>query len=168
MKHFLSRAVTYITAHKVLLAAAVAVVGLSFTGLYLYGQGSNNAKAKQASKCPVSYCVALNKDAATPSEISVIAGSYVQFNSADGGTHNLFLAHAAVQHEDASRYESGDFGAAEAWKVQFKQDGAYSFKDKNNEEVEINVVVYTPGKDYKIESSSLEHSDANETDNHSH
>lgn len=100
--------------------------------------------------CPVSACVALKGKVVEPQTITVTNGSYVQFNSADGQKHNIALSHSAAQHDDPSKYESGDFQADEAWKVQFKSDGAYTFRDKYNEGTEFSVVVYTPGSDYKV------------------
>lgn len=138
MKNLISR--------KHIVLTIVAVL-FSFVSVY----SITTSASTNAVKCPVEACVSLNKQVATPTVVTVTSGSYVQFNSTDGGKHNIALAHSVVQHSDESEFDSGDFGGDEAYKVQFKQDGAYTFRDKYNNKVSINVIVYTPGKEYKIQ-----------------
>lgn len=124
-----------------------------------YFIGRHSQPAKQA-KCS-GQCILLRQDGADPSALSVVAGSFVNFAAADGQRHNLSLDdHAAHDPatadssghpaHDENAYKSGDFKADEAWRVQFKQDGAYSFTDKYNPKIHVDIVVYTAGKDYKI------------------
>lgn len=131
-----------------------AVVGLVSFGLF-YGYGnmkSDTVASAQPASCPEpETCIALQGRTASPDIVTVKAGSFVQFVSADGSKHNIALEHAAVQHEDHSEYESGEFGGDEAWRVQFKKDGAYTFRDKHHPGLKVSVIVYTPGKDYKVE-----------------
>jgi plastocyanin len=140
---------------KLLVGVSVLVLTASFIGLYLYGsQGTSKAikpVSQPANECNVRACISLKEGSAEPTLVTVEAGSDVQFNSSDGKMHNLSLVHSGIQHHDESRYESGDFGANEAWKVQFKQDGSFTFHDKYNDKIQVSVVVYTPGKDYKIQ-----------------
>lgn len=124
-------------------------VAVGFSGFYAYALSKE--KSPEAVVCNTDACISLYKDYAEPNIVTIEAGSFVQFNSVGDSKHNLFLSHSGAQHDDDSEYLSGDFGAGEAWKVQFKKDGAYSFQDKYNEKIYINVVVYTKGKDYKIE-----------------
>ncbi len=130
------------------LAGIVAVV--SFLGASFAGTLSGTKTQIQQSRCDASACISLSKQSSQPGVITVTSGSYVKFNSGDGQKHNVALIHSGIQHEDENRYESGDFGADEAWKVQFKKDGTYTFEDKYNENAEISVIVYTPGKKYEI------------------
>jgi plastocyanin len=127
--------------------AFVALVALlvGFGTMYFIGQ--RHQPAGQA-KCS-GQCILLRANGADPSALSVITGSFVSFASADGQHHNLSLDDHAAQ--DYSAYQSGDFKADESWKVQFKQDGAYSFTDKDNAKIHIDIVVYTPDKNYKIQ-----------------
>ena len=95
-------------------------------------------------------CVALTEKGADPDIITVTAGSFVQFNSADGKKYSIALEHAAAQHDDDSEFHSGEFSKGEAYRVQFKKDGSYTFRDEYNPKVRVTVIVYTEGKDYKI------------------
>ena len=125
------------------------VASLFFTAAFIFaGNRGNNEVA--SSSCPVDACVNLLSGSAEPETVIVTKGQYVQFKSADGEKHNIELAHSGAQHKDPSRYESGDFQKDEAWKVQFKEDGTYTFRDKYNEAINVSVVTYTPGEDYKI------------------
>lgn len=125
----------------------VAVIG--FIGASFVGAISTNNDIRQ-SKCDAAACISLSRQSSQPEVITVTSGSYVNFNSADDQKHNIALTHSGIQHEDKNRYESGDFNADEAWKVQFKKDGVYTFEDKYNENAEITVIVYNPGKKYEI------------------
>jgi plastocyanin len=145
----MNTATKVVSQNKTLLVIGLVIATLSFGGLYAFSSGKN-ATPVSAAGCPVEACISLLPDYADPNVLTVKNGSTVQINSADGKKHNLFLAHSGAQHDDHSEYNSGEFGADEAWKVQFKKDGAYSFKDKNNPNISISVVVYTPGKDYRL------------------
>lgn len=143
------------------LGVAILAFGIVYGLLRLQGQGyrgrygTKTSKASQATSfttnCPATACIKLLGKTADPDTITVTTGSYVQFNSADGGKHNMALEHSSIQHDDSSEYESGDFKKDEAWKVQIKQDGAYTFRDKYNPGLKISIVAYTKGKDYKIQ-----------------
>ncbi len=143
----------------------------SFTAVYGLAQRSGAAlPACQGN------CVHLNRNGAAPDVVTVAAGNFVEFTAADGKRHNISLVehgHDSIQedgqkagHQDDQEdshgasengghidqgYTSGDFAADEAWRVQFKQDGSFTFVDKYNPKIHVNVVVYTPGKDYKIQ-----------------
>lgn len=96
-------------------------------------------------------CVSLEGDKANPSAITVTNGSYVQFNSADGKAHSLSLGAGGHEHSHQGTFNSGTFEADEAWRVQFNDDGTYIFHDHFNPKINVVVVVYTPGKDYKVQ-----------------
>ena len=96
-------------------------------------------------------CVSLFKDKASPDAIAVAKGSYVQFNSKDGNTHDLSLGGGGSEHEHKGNFQSGDFKGDEGWRVQFNDEGTFTFHDHYNPQVNVVVVVYTPGKQYKVE-----------------
>lgn len=146
-----SKTPNFLQKYAFVLGLVLFACALSFTALYAYGNYNNSRQGRSQVKCEVAACISLKENAADPNIVSVANGSFVQFNSSDGKKHNISLAHSGAQHDDPQRYESGDFGADEAWKVQFKKDGAYSFRDKYNDNITVSVVVSTPGKDYKIE-----------------
>lgn len=97
-------------------------------------------------------CVALREDGMQPNELAVRVGEFVQFNSADGKRHNISIGEGAgdshghephdMPHEHTEAYASGDFGADEAWRVQFKEPGTYQLHDHYNPKLNILVVVY--------------------------
>ncbi len=128
----------------ILVAAIVSVV--SFAVAFTVSQ----SKTASLNRCE-GICVALRDNKADPDTVSVKAGTYVQFNSADGKTHNLSLGKGGEEHSHTGKFSSGDFGADEAWRVQFKEEGSFLFHDHFNPKINVLVVVYTPGKDYKIE-----------------
>lgn len=124
------------------------VAALAFAGVYIYSRSTHRAPTLP---CPADACVSITKDGAKPEIITIKSGQSVQFNSADGLRHNLTLVHSAAQHSDDAHYTSGVFARDEAWRVQFKKDGTYTFGDTFNPDMFINVVVYTPGKSYTVE-----------------
>lgn len=128
----------------------LAVIVLAFVGGYSLSQSSARKNDQVSSSSCKGTCISLYSDKADPEVLTVASGSFVQFNAADGKKHNIALEHSGVQHEDEHTYESGDFGYDEAWRVQFKKDGTYTFRDKYHDKIKVSVVVYTEGKDYKI------------------
>jgi plastocyanin len=92
-------------------------------------------------------CVALMADKAEPDTLTVKAGEYVQFNSADGKAHSLSLGLGGKEHQHKGPFSSGAFQADEAWRVQFKEPGTYTFHDHLNPNINVLVVVYQEGTD---------------------
>lgn len=117
---------------------------LSFTASYFVRNNKSTANCNGT-------CVDIYEDKATPDTVAVTAGSYVQFNSKDGKTHDLSLGAGGSEHQHKGKFQSGDFGANEAWRVQFKDEGTFTFHDHLNPKVSILVVVYTKDKQYKVE-----------------
>ncbi len=133
----------------------VLVMVLSFGAVYSLTSKNNKSQIVEAqtAKDPScsDTCVDLYQGKASPNTLAVAVGSYVQFNSKDGKTHDLSLGGGGSEHEHTGKFQSGEFKADEAWRVQFKEEGTFTFHDHYNPEVNIVVVVYTPGKDYKVE-----------------
>lgn len=130
---------------------AVIAGGIGFFGVQaLTGPKSSVSPVKTS--CDVT-CVDLYSDKASPDTLTITVGSTVQFNSKDSKPHALYIGktedgHAHSAHAGDENFSSGVFEGDEAWRVQFKDQGSYIFKDEKNPKVEILVVVYTPGKDY--------------------
>lgn len=133
----------------------------------------NQPAAVQTNGCDVT-CIDITESGFSQAELAVTTGSTVEFRSADGRSHNLALGrgtdhsahkepttephhgddhHAeATSHDDHDKQahdhvagtESGEFGANEAWRVQFKQPGTYLIHDHLNPDFTILVVVYDP------------------------
>lgn len=110
----------------------------------------NSGKETDSTNC-AGICVALGPKVASPDTVTVAKGDFVQFNSADGKTHSLSLGKGGEEHSHNGKFNSGDFKGDEAWRVQFNEDGSFFFHDHYNPKVNVLVVVYTPGKDYKIQ-----------------
>ena len=139
-----------IAKHRLVLAALFLSTILGFGLVYgMSGRNSDAATAKSDS-CD-GTCIALEKEAANPSSVAVPVGDYVQFNSADGNSHSLSQGGGGEEHSHSGQFTSGTFGADEAWRVQFNDEGTFKFHDHLNPKINVIVVVYTPGKDYKIE-----------------
>lgn len=130
---------------------AVFIILLSFGAAYTVTAKNNKSQNQVATDPSCSdICVDLYQDKASPNTLAVAVGSYVQFNSKDGKAHELSLGGGGGEHEHKGDFQSGEFKADEGWRVQFKEEGTFTFHDHYNPNVNIVVVVYTPGKDYKV------------------
>lgn len=144
MKRFIAR----LTGSRLALAAVFVLIALlGFTATYAL---SKNDATAAGTVCQ-GTCVALQADKASPDTVTVTPGSFVQFNSADGEKHSLSLGDGGSEHDHKGTFSSGVFKADEAWRVQFKEEGSFVFHDHFNPDISVLVVVYTPGKDYKVE-----------------
>lgn len=134
---------------SVIFVAVTLLAGTASFGLNRLFDSKASSQAA-ANICEAEVCVELTSNGAAPHTVAIKAGQHVQFNSADGQKHNLSLGKGGEEHQHSGPYYSGEFGADEAWKVQFKQDGTYQFHDHYNPKLSILIVVYEPGKDYTI------------------
>lgn len=121
--------------------------------------------------------IALTESQKEPIDILINVGDYVQFNSKDGGEHQIIQGKPTVEHGhdtgvDAGHDEtgaaeegeshgvttapldSGVFKADEGYSLQFKNVGKYEFHDNYNHEYAITVIVYD--KDKKSEDTKIE------------
>jgi plastocyanin len=128
--------------------AIILLIGIAsvFGGFYL-SQPAGWKKPLQAHRHCSDICVELRPGGMMPDELAVKAGSFVQFNSADGKKHNLAEGDGSDSghhnnHDHTGRFASGDFAADEAWRVQFKQRGTYKLHDHYNPNLRILIVVY--------------------------
>lgn len=129
------------------------LIALIFAGLGFLGAQTMIKKPSPSVQqaCPASVCVGLGAQGAVPATVTVKVGESVQFNSADGKRHNLSLGLGGEEHQHTGQYSSGDFQADEGWQVAFKQAGTFKFHDHFNPKINILVVAYEPGKDFKIQ-----------------
>jgi plastocyanin len=133
---------------KLLLLLLITIGGMiGFFGVRAIGQSSKNLSAVDCK----GTCVYLQKNGMQPNELAIKVGEYVQFNSADGKKHNLAEGDGAQNHagnHDTDHHDhvgglvSGEFGADEAWRVQFKKTGTYRLHDHYNPHQTILIVVY--------------------------
>lgn len=127
------------------LIAIFLVVLISSAGAAYAISANSSSKKTSDQNCQADQCVQLTSSGAVPNEIYVKLGTTVQFNSADGKTHSLSLGKGGEGHEHIGNFFSGDFGADEAWRVQFEKLGTFEFHDHYNPGISILVVVYKPG-----------------------
>lgn len=136
---------------QILIVLVFALIG--FCAAYAFSARDKKTSDAEifSSSCSVDTCVALTETGAQPDTVTVKKSSFVQFNSADGKTHSLSLGKGGEEHEHTNKkFQSGDFNGDEAWRVQLNDEGSFFFHDHYNPKINILVVVYTPGKDYKI------------------
>lgn len=136
----------------IVLAALTGVAAFTFIYLFIAGSRSEVVSAAECSEGVA--CVYLQTDRAIPDVTTVEVGKYVQFNSADGKTHSLGIgagdAHSNGSHDHQGSFVSGDFGADEAWKVQFKKTGTYELHDHYRPDIRVTVIVYDPARQSAI------------------
>lgn len=129
--------------------AIFAVILVAATAI---GFKATSLQARKSTPKSSDAVIRLLGDHADTSVIAVTRGSYVQFNSADGKMHDIgqgsgddevHQAAGADQHDHApDGKQSGEFGADEAYRVQFNQVGTFSFHDHLNPKISVTVVVY--------------------------
>jgi len=127
-----------------LAALLVAGGGFLLADHWAEKQAARNAIAVDSSSNPIQQ-VSLSGDKATPDTVTILAGRSVQFNSADGKTHELAQGEGTANghtHDHEGEFSSGEFKAGEAWRVQFKKPGTYFFHDHDNPNINILVIVY--------------------------
>lgn len=139
-----------INQNLLLVVAVIAAVLIGFGATYFFAKANKDTGVRQVS-C-TDTCVNLLGDKASPNTLAVTVGSYVSFNSADGKSHDLTLGDPSTHgHSNPGSFESGEFKSDESFRVQFKEEGTYTFTDKLNPKTTIVVVVYTEGKEYKVQ-----------------
>jgi plastocyanin len=137
--------------HKKIIIILVIVFVISVvTGSFIGLQSSKPALVKRADTTYVS----LVENKAVPDAVIVKKGEYVQFNSNDGNSHNLTLGKGDSHnnsHDHVGLIESGVFKADEAYRLQFKKVGTYTFHDHTNPKIYITVIVYDPTDSSRIQ-----------------
>ena len=160
-------------------AAGIFVAVASFVMVFAARSGddsvrANAALANERSKAAVGskqnpHQVSLTKSQEAPIDLLIDVGDYVQFNSKDGGEHQIIQGkptadHGHDEYADAvhgeahgtavSPLDSGIFEADEGYLVQFNDVGKFDFHDNFNHHYAITVIVYD--KDRKIEDTKIE------------
>ena len=161
-----------------LVIGVVAAALIGFGAIYALRSGNNNSVTANAQLTTSNstigtkqnpHLVALTKDQKAPIDLLVDVGDYVQFNSKDGGEHQIIQGKQSVEHghdalsdatngeehgTSASPLDSGIIKADEGYLVQFKNVGKYEFHDNYNHHYAVTVIVYDKGK--KIEDTKIE------------
>lgn len=117
----------------------------------VYGLSDRSTTITNRANSCEGTCIALKKEGASPATVAVPVGGFVQFNSADGASHSLSIGSGGHDHNHTGKFSSGTFKADEAWRVQFKDEGTFKFHDHLNPKINVLIIVYTPGKEYKVQ-----------------
>jgi len=139
--------------NKIVFAGISLLFALAALAMFSVSPSRTNALlSNQPSRCApnAAACIALLPEGPSRDIVYVKAGEQVQFNSADGASHNLYLrptehnAHGDDHAHDAFvEKESGAFGADEAWVATFAKTGTYVFEDSQNHHSRVTVIVYS-------------------------
>lgn len=97
------------------------------------------------------YEVALRSENKDPIDLLIKKGEYVQFNSKDGGQHQIVQGrHGNTEHAKQA-LDSKVFNGDEGYLIEFKATGKYEFHDNYDHDYTINILVYDPNADTKVQ-----------------
>jgi plastocyanin len=142
----MSKVKAFFNKHSLIVIVALALIG-AYIGFTATKAIANKNHGTKISNCQ-DICVALTPQGMVPNELAVKVGEYVQFNAADGERHNIAEGDGLgthdghVEHKHVGEFYSGEFGADEAWRVQFKKPGTYLLHDHYHPYQKILIVVY--------------------------
>ena len=117
------------------------------------------------------FQVALKKDNKDPVDLLIKTGDYVQFNSKDGGEHQIIQGKPTTEHgntspannehiesdsrpEQSKALDSGIIKPDEGYLLQFNKTGKYEFHDNYSHEYTITIIAYDPNK--KAEDNKIQ------------
>lgn len=96
------------------------------------------------------YEIELKKENKDPIDLLIKKDEYVQFNSKDGGQHQIVQGgHDNTEHAQQS-LDSTVFSGDEGYLVQFKKTGKYEFHDNYDHDYTMTIIVYEPGAANKL------------------
>lgn len=90
------------------------------------------------------HSVAIKKSNDQPIDLLIKSGEYVQFNSADGGEHQIVQGDGHNTTHGEGALDSGVFKGDEGYRLQFSKIGKYEFHDNYDHDYTITVIVYDP------------------------
>jgi plastocyanin len=97
-----------------------------------------------------SHTVELRSNGAVPTAIAIVKGSYVEFDTKDGRSHNIYEggghSHSDNSAASSAGPESGVFGPGSGYRVTFSQIGTYQFRDHLHDNIAVTVIVYETKK----------------------
>ncbi len=167
----------------VTLLIVVVALGIGFAASYTLAQKSESSQqSKAADQLPAGrlpdkdgkavYEVQLIRGTKEPVDLLLKTGDYVQFNSKDGGEHQIIQgkntntehgdtapatndhAEAGDRPEKAKALDSGIIKPDEGYLIQFNNTGKYEFHDNYDHDYTITVIVYDPNK--KAEDNKIQ------------
>ena len=95
--------------------------------------------------------VALKKENKDPIDILIKKGEYVQFNSKDGGQHQVVQGNNNNTTHSNGSLDSGVFNGDEGYLLQFNEQGKFEFHDNYDHDYTMTIIVYDPDKESKLE-----------------
>jgi plastocyanin len=84
--------------------------------------------------------VGLYAGKADPTTVSIKAGDSVEFLVKDDSRHYIAERRSESRRGDA-RISSGEFGPGESYSIQFNTPGSFSFYDRMNQDISIDIEV---------------------------
>jgi plastocyanin len=133
------------------LLAGIIILAAALSVTY---KGTKKAKATTetavaATSTEVVNHIALKDGKATPADLLIKVGEFVEFDSKDGKPHDIASGKGNDygnhhDHTVGDGIESGAFAADEGYKVQFTKVGIYYFHDHLSPSIAISVAVYDP------------------------
>ena len=119
------------------------LIALMFATWYL----SRSIEARRTDSASVFFSgssvvdiVELYSSKAVPTSVSVRTGDSVEFVVKDDSRHYLAERRSVSRRGDA-RISSGEFGPGESYSIQFNTPGSFSFYDRMNQDISIEVEV---------------------------
>lgn len=94
-----------------------------------------------SSQCEAAACVELTKLGARPAELTIQAGSSVQFIGADGQEHQIALGEGGKEHKHSGGPHSPTFTAGQTWRTQLNEAGIFYFHDHLHPELSVRIDV---------------------------
>jgi len=88
----------------------------------------------------VSHTIPLDSKKVEPISLSIRAGDSVEFVVHDEGLHFIAERKTVSRRGDA-RISSGEFGPGESYSIQFNTPGSFSFYDRMNQDISIDIEV---------------------------
>lgn len=130
---------------------------VGFAGAFFAVQqfGGNASKTIDTGDKTV-HTVDIKKENNQPIDLLIKKGEFVQFNSKDGGEHQIVQGeHSSELHGGNGLIDSGVFKGDEGYLLEFKEIGKFNFHDNLDRDYSITVIVYDPSQspeDTKIKS----------------
>lgn len=139
---------TYTKKHHILtlICLGLFLMSILLTSLVLWGTTQRALFITETNGTRVAiHHINLDTSHMVPDALSIKVGEYVQFNTADGRTHEIGLGGGEEyqknhEHTDPE-FESSTFGNAEAYRVKFSKPGIYDFHDHLHSELFATVIV---------------------------
>jgi hypothetical protein len=137
-----SNVFSFVSKHRkpifwVMLAMLVGVTGYFSRSLEMRGTDSSASVFFSGQKTEI---IELYADRALPIIVAIRRGDSVEFVVRDESRHHIAERRSESNRGDA-RIASGEFGPSESYSIQFNSSGMFSFYDRMNQDISIDIEV---------------------------